>query len=113
MSCDNSSAIDVVETRRPRSPAMRRALLWLTRVEGHFRVRVRLAKIPSEKNKAADALSHLRVVEAVEHLRELRLQPVEFDMREPVFDGLSLEALARVMQVDVRGALLECDRELA
>ena len=113
MSCDNSSAIDVVETRRPRSPAMRRALLWLTRVEGHFRVRVRLAKIPSEKNKAADALSHLRVVEAVEHLRERRLQPVEFDMREPVFDGLSLEALARVMQVDVRGALLECDRELA
>ena len=34
-------------------------------------------------------------------------------MREPVFDGLSLEALARIMQVGVRGALLECDRELA
>jgi len=111
--CDNSSVIDVLETRRPRSPAMRRALAWLVLVEKHFGLQLKLEHIASEDNLAADAFSHARIEAGRAELRKLGLVPAEFPMGKVAFEGWTLEEFALVMERDVRVALLESDLELA
>jgi hypothetical protein len=55
--CDNKSSCDVVASRRPRSAAMRAALLLLEQVEAHYRIKVWLEHVPTGDNTIADALS--------------------------------------------------------
>ena len=109
--CDNSSSVDVLESRRPHSPAMRRALAWLVRVENHFALRVRAEHIPTLEIRAADAFSHAAVARGCAELRVLHMTPREFPADLVVFDGLTLEELARAMERDVRAALLDRDVE--
>ena len=55
--CDNKSSCDVVASRRPRSAAMRAALLLLEQAEAHYRIKVWLEHVPTGDNSIADALS--------------------------------------------------------
>ena len=102
MRCDNQSAVDVMVSRRPHSPAMREALSIVEMVEAHYAVRVRLEHITSEDNVIADALSHDDWGKAIRLMGlagcELRKAPEE--MKGPI-DGLSFKGFA-----------LECERRV-
>lgn len=58
MRCDNKSSCDVVNSRKPKSPAMRIAMRKLEEVEHAFGFKVRLEHIATEDNTVVDALSH-------------------------------------------------------
>jgi hypothetical protein len=103
--CGNLSAVIVTETRRPRSPAMRRALVWLQRVEAEFDVFVRLEHIATKKNKLADALSRFAIRDTNLALAELGVAEVPFSSDEVVWNGQSLGDVCKEMERDVREAI--------
>jgi len=109
--CDNMSAVMVTETRRARSPAMRCALAWLSRVEAALGVTVRLEHIPTKENKLADALSRYSVADAEEARKILGVKDTSFDKSRTVFEGKSLGEICVEIEREVRSALLADDFE--
>ena len=120
--CDNKSSCDVVNSRKPKSPAMRVALRKLEEVERAFGFKVRLEHIPTEENVVADALSHCTGAK-----REVAIQLcvdtlaaqgremswIDGDALIPLGSGaVTFKAFALGTERAVRGAISKVDLEL-
>lgn len=104
MRCDNKSAVDVILSRRPHSPAMRVALDIVELVESNYGVRVRLEHIKTKENVVADALSHDNWEKAGRMFEtagtEFKLGKASDDLRGPI-EGMSFREFA-----------VECERKV-
>jgi hypothetical protein len=111
MRCDNQAAVDVVESRRPKSAAMRVALRKLEELERLFQIRVKLEFIGTKENKLADALSRGAEEEVCEVLSQRGLELQEFD-GDSVLCGVAFTEFALQAEREVRRALKREDLEL-
>jgi hypothetical protein len=104
--CDNQSACDVMESRRPKSPAMREALSIVESVEARYGVLVRLEHIKTDENVVADAISHDDWVRAQEVYTQAKmtLKKAPSDLKGP-FEDMSLLEFARECERKVCSAI--------
>lgn len=110
MRCDNQAAVDVVASRRPKSPAMRLALEKLEEIERLFGLKAKLEFIGTKENVLADALSRGAEEIVGEVLGQRGRERRSFDMSTSL-GAMTLECFAVQAEREIRGALLNRDVE--
>ena len=122
MRCDNKSSCDVVNSRKPKSPAMRIAMRRLEEVEHAFGFKVRLEHIATVDNTVADALSHctgakrdvaIQTCEAILTAQGRVMTWLDEDSVIPLKAGaISFSAFALETERAVREAISKVDLEV-